>query len=60
MALARQSIITPIIAAIAAFIAIGSIDNPKARAAAGGCTKLVVVIKNVANAGAAAHIKTNV
>ena len=57
--LAAQSIITLIIAAIAVLIYSGSADKPKARAAAGGCTKLVVTIRNVVNAEAAAHIKTN-
>ena len=59
MRLAAHSAIILIIAAIAVFVHCGSADNPKARAAAGGCTQLVVIIKNVVNAEAAAHIKIN-
>ena len=58
MRLATQSIATLTIAAAAVFTHFGSADNPKARAAAGGCTKLVVTIRNVVRAAAAALIKT--
>ena len=57
MCLTVQSIITPTIAAIAVFTHAESAGNPKARAAAGGCTKLVVTIRNVVSAEADAHIK---
>ena len=59
MCLAAQSIITPSIAASAVFTQFGSADNPKARAAAGGCTRVVEIIKNVVSAEADAHTKNN-